>query len=77
LDLFVARARTAWDLLVAAGYLLLGRERQTPAIDHYAVYDSVWIDSKDAAAVQGDGESLGMTPVLVELVPTALTVITP
>lgn len=76
LDVWVLRARTVFDF---PGYFidLLLRRPARPMAAHFAAVNSVVIRSKRPLPVQADGDIIGTTPVTIELLPAALTVLVP
>lgn len=76
-DVCIVRARTALDYARVATAVMLGRQSEDPAIQHFIAERSVAVDAETELPVQGDGEFLGRVPVKVEVVPSALRLAVP
>jgi diacylglycerol kinase family enzyme len=63
--------------LKLAWYVLTGQHRSSPNVRYFAARQTVTIAARRQLPVQGDGEILGETPAVVELVPRAVAVIVP
>jgi len=77
MDVCVIRARTVWDFVQLAWYVLTRQQRRASNLSFFAARESVRIDSPDQLPVQGDGDPVAHTPVQVHIVPRAVTVIVP
>ncbi|RUL88881.1 diacylglycerol/lipid kinase family protein [Tautonia sociabilis] len=76
----VLRARSAFDYLRLTINLLRGAQRSDPSIRYFKARKNVRIAlarSSSPLPVQADGEIIGQTPVVVELIPQAVRVIVP
>jgi diacylglycerol kinase (ATP) len=77
LDICVVRARSLVDYLGLFWHVLRGSHRQSPNVRYQTASRSVTIEARRALPVQADGEILGNTPVVIEVVPLALKVVVP
>jgi diacylglycerol kinase family enzyme len=78
LDVCIVRARNLVDYLKISWYVVNGQHRRSPNVRYLGVRHSVAIaNRRRKLPVQGDGEIIGTTPVVVEVVPQALAVLVP
>lgn len=78
LDVYVITPRTIVDYLVIAWHFIVHRNQKRPLLRHLTAKQSVMIEAyREPQPTQADGESLGTTPVEVEIVRDALQVIVP
>ncbi len=76
-DLVLLRAKTLLDYLSLGFAFLIGRQRNSRPIRYIRINRAVEISTKRPMDVQGDGDVIGQTPIRVEVLPQAVTVITP
>ncbi|MBN1580557.1 MAG: diacylglycerol kinase family lipid kinase [Anaerolineae bacterium] len=77
LDVCVVRARTIFGYLSLLSSVMLGQTRRDPHIRCFSGVQGIAADAQESLPVQADGEIVGQTPVRVEVVPGAVTVIVP
>lgn len=77
MDVCIIRARSLWDWAQVAWSVLTRQPWADSHLGFLAAAKSVRIDARRALPVQGDGDLLGHTPVRVELVPRAVTLVVP
>ncbi len=77
LDVCISKARTLIHYLGLAWHVVTRRHRADPNVRYDRAERSVSIATRHPVPVQADGEIIGETPVVVEVVPGALTVIVP
>ncbi len=77
IDVVVFRARSLLDYLTLAAAVVLRRQTEEPAIDHYIVEDRVVVDTSQDLPVQADGELIGEPPVEVKVASRAVRVVVP
>jgi len=75
LNLVVLEVDSPLDVLKATWRLLLNLPRNEPPLVLYNVYRSCRVATARPAPVQADGEIIGNTPVVVKVVPRAVTVL--
>ncbi len=78
LDLFILRARNFRDYLNLLGRFIFGFWRKSdPILKYIAIKERAELRSTFPLIVQADGEEIGRLPVVVNLVPGALKIVTP
>jgi YegS/Rv2252/BmrU family lipid kinase len=77
LDLCVVNGRTVADYVGVFWHTLTRQQKRSRKLRFYKVRRSISINSRRALPVQADGEIIGTTPILVELVPGAVRVVVP
>jgi diacylglycerol kinase (ATP) len=77
LDVCIVRARTLFDYLKLAWYVLIGQHKQSPNIRYLASECDIFIDTKRPLPVQADGEIIGETPVRIFAAPRVIQVVVP
>lgn len=77
IDVCIIRARTLWDYVKLAWFVVLGQHRRSPNIRNLTAEQRVTIATKRPLPVQADGEIIGETPIEVSVVPQALRVVVP
>ena len=73
-DISVISSRTLWDVLKIVFRMLTWRRRTTPRLQHITAA-RVEIQAEPAVPVQIDGEALGTTPVVAEVVKSGVEMI--
>jgi diacylglycerol kinase family enzyme len=76
LDLCVLTIHRSRDYLQIARNVLTGH-RRTPSTRYFRIHERIAIRTVVPMPVHADGETLGTTPVVIELVPDALKVVVP
>lgn len=76
LELHIFKSKCFRDTLWALLAMLLRRHKEWADFDHYSV-QAVKILSRKPIPVQIDGDTVGTTPVQIEVVPAALQILTP
>jgi len=77
IDVCVLSARSLSDYLRVAWQVLIGHRRPSPNIRYYSAERSIMVDADRPLPIQGDGEILGETPIQIQVVPDAVSVIVP
>lgn len=76
-DVCIIRARNLVDYARLAWHAVLHQQRRDPAFRSIVAQRSIVIAAKNQIPVQGDGEVIGQTPVHIEVLPRAVSVIAP
>jgi len=76
-DLCHIRVESISKLLSLVGGLLFGRQDGLEELTCNSASDFIEIHSRRRIPAQGDGESIGFTPVRIEVIPNSLPVIVP
>lgn len=76
LDVYCFQGRGFPRMLLHAGRLLLGRHVQDPEVDIYRAHH-VEVSTSGPLPVHVDGDFIGFTPVVIEVVPRALRLLVP
>lgn len=78
MDVYIVTAQALWDYIKIAWNVLIRRTRQKTDLRRLTAKQKVKIEAvRGALPTQADGETLGYTPVEVELIPSAFKVIIP
>ena len=77
IDVCIVSARTAFDYLGLIWHTVLGQQRRDRNVRYLAASSSIVISADHPLPVQADGEILGDTPIQIQVVPHAVTVIVP
>jgi YegS/Rv2252/BmrU family lipid kinase len=77
LDVCVVRARTIFGYLSLLWSVILGQTRHDPHMRCFSGVQRITVDAQKLLPVQADGEIVGRTPVRVEVMLGAVTVIVP
>ena len=77
IDVCIVSARTALDYLGLIWHTVLGQQRRDRNVRYLAATESILITADQPLPVQADGEILGETPVQIQVVPDAVSVIVP
>jgi YegS/Rv2252/BmrU family lipid kinase len=77
LGVFVIKARTFLDILMLLFSLVAQKDRRGQRLVYFAAMQSIEISSGKPIAFQADGETLGTTPVRIDIVHQALYVLAP
>lgn len=76
-DLCVFEVEWGKELFSLAWHVLTGRHEESPHTQFLPVHQSLKIECNRTLPVQGDGELIGRTPVLLTVVPEAVSVVVP
>lgn len=76
-DVLVVRAGTLPRLLGVLFNVLLGRQSEDPALGRMIAQRSVAIEATRPIPAQGDGETIGHTPIRIDIVPGSVRIIVP
>jgi len=77
IDVCIVSARTALDYLGLIWHTLLGQQHRDRNVRYLPAAESILINADQPLPVQADGEILGETPIRIEVVPDAVSVIVP
>jgi diacylglycerol kinase family enzyme len=78
LEVYIFRARSAFDYLAVLWNMLLRRGKRQPGLRHIHVRSMIRINSRGTQLpAQADGDPIGTTPVEVRIIPKAILVIVP
>ena len=77
INVCVIRARTAADYFRLIWHVLRHKHKQDPNVRYLDARESVLVHCEPALPVQADGEVIGMTPVEIKVVPSAVQVVVP
>jgi diacylglycerol kinase (ATP) len=77
IDVCIIRARNVIDYLILGLQLVLGRPRSNRHITYMVAERGVAVAADIPLDVQGDGETIGVTPVQVNVVPGDIRVVVP
>ncbi len=77
LDVCLVRARSLWHYLSIAGLVILGKHKKSSNVRYMTVHEHVTIATSKPHPVQADGEIIGETPVTVDVVANAITLLVP
>lgn len=77
IDVCIVRARTFWNYLGLAWHVARGAHRQDRNVNYLVARRSVSIGLTRSLPVQADGEVIGETPILMQVVPRAVRVVAP
>jgi YegS/Rv2252/BmrU family lipid kinase len=77
IDVCIVSARTALDYLGLIWHTVLGQQRRDRNVRYLAATESILINADQPLPVQADGEIFGETPIRIEVVPDAVSVIVP
>jgi len=77
IDVCIVSARTALDYLGLIWHTVLGQQRRDRNVRYLTATESILINADQSLPVQADGEILGETPIRIEVVPAAVSVIVP
>ncbi|HJZ45984.1 MAG TPA: diacylglycerol kinase family protein [Roseiflexaceae bacterium] len=76
-DVCIVSARTALDYVGLVWHTILGQQRRDRNIRYLTATRSITISADQPLPIQADGEIIGETPIQIEVVPNALSVIVP
>lgn len=76
-DILVLRARTILDIPSLIWQVFIKREKRTPKYRLISACKDITITTRPPVGVQADGETLGMTPVHIKVLPQSIRVIAP
>ena len=77
INVCIVSARTALDYLGLIWHTVLGQQRRDRNVRYLDAATSIVISADHPLPVQADGEILGNTPIQIQVVPHAVTVIVP
>jgi diacylglycerol kinase family enzyme len=77
IDVCIVYARNFLDYLKLAGYILLRKQKQSRRIRYLAARRSVAVHCDKPLPVHADGETIGETPVSVQVIPQAVRIAIP
>jgi len=77
INVCIVSARTAFDYLGLIWHTLLGQQRRDRNVRYLAATESILVSADQPLPVQADGEILGETPIQIQVVPDAVSVIVP
>ena len=77
IDIFVIRGKSFLDLLSLIGSVLWFINRRSPLLMHIQAHKQIMFDVEKPQPVQIDGDALGTTPVVIEVLPSILKVVVP
>jgi len=77
IDVCVVSARTVLDYLGLIWHTILGEQRRDRNVHYLGATQSIAISADQPLPIQADGEILGETPVQIQVVPNAVSVIVP
>jgi YegS/Rv2252/BmrU family lipid kinase len=77
LDLCVVNGRTVRDYVGILWHTITRQQKRSRKLRFYKVRQSISINARRALPVQADGEIVGTTPIVVEVVPGAVQVAVP
>ena len=77
LVVFAIKARAFWDYLLLIGDILFGKPRRSHRIRTFQVEKQIEISARWPLAAQADGEVIGKTPLVVQVVPEAIQILVP
>lgn len=76
LDICVFRGQGTWTMLSLVIRLLAGKHMQDPKMVYYRAR-RIEIETATPLAVHADGDPVGSTPVIIEIIPRSLNVLVP
>lgn len=74
-EVFVLKARTLWDYIKLFFSLFKRNARQLQHLEYFPARQQVKINATNHVPFQADGETLGVTPVQITIVPQAIRVL--
>jgi YegS/Rv2252/BmrU family lipid kinase len=77
IDVCIVSARTALDYLGLIWHTVLGQQRRDRNVHYMAATESILVTADHPLPIQADGEIVGETPLQVQVVPEAVSVIVP
>lgn len=77
IDVCVVSARTVLDYLGLIWHTVLGEQRRDRNVRYLSALQSIAISADSPLPIQADGEIIGETPVQIQVVPHALSVLVP
>jgi len=77
IDVCIVSARTALDYLGLIWHTFLGQQRRDRNVRYLTAERSIAISADQPLPIQADGEIIGDTPIQIEVIPDALSVIVP
>ncbi|MEO6808708.1 MAG: diacylglycerol kinase family protein [Isosphaeraceae bacterium] len=77
IDVCIVRARTFWHYVALAWHVVRGEHRQDRNVRYFVARQSVTVSLTKPLPVQADGEVIGETPILMQVVPKAVRVVAP
>ncbi len=77
LDIFVIKARTIKDYLALGFNILYGRPRHAPQLLYFQARKRIVVITNRELPIESDGEFIGFTPLIVDLIPSAIDIVVP
>ena len=77
IDVCIVSARSALDYMGLIWHTIVGQQHRDRNVRYLTAERSIAISADEPLPIQADGEIIGETPIQIEVVPDALTVIVP
>ncbi len=77
IELFIMRPKGLFDYLKIAAGLVFKREKISPNITILHAHRTITIDSDKELLVQGDGDIIAKTPIMINLIPRSVKIVVP